>query len=78
MKLIAVDYKNSAERWWDAARNCIALPLSIGDLIVGDKDEVTLSEEDAAAALAWARSLPGWDGGPEYAPHPLTVHDTDI
>lgn len=32
---------------------------------------------DRARLVDWFASLPGWDDGPEYAPHPLAVEDVD-
>lgn len=68
----AVDEENSGDEWWDAARDADA-PDGLVDLIDGTDTDATLSGEDAVAALAWCQSLPGWNGGPEYAPHPLIV-----
>ena len=34
---------------------------------------VVLDEALAESWLAQARCVPGWDAGPEYAPHPISV-----
>jgi hypothetical protein len=67
-----VDEENAAEMWWDVARDAKDAPEGLADIIDGSATEVTLSGEDAVAALAWCQSLPGWNGGPRHAPHPLT------
>lgn len=69
---IMVDQENGAEEWWDAARDASECPDGLVDLIDGTDTEVTLSGEDAAVALAWCQALPGWNDGPDHAPHPLT------
>jgi hypothetical protein len=72
---ILVDQENGAEEWWDAARDAGAtdVPDALIPLLCDDAtdNEVTVDGEDAAAALAWAATLPGWSEGPAYAPHPL-------
>jgi len=68
----AVDEENNAETWWDAARDA-DVPEDLAELIDGDASEVTLAGEDAVNALAWCKSLPGWNDGPAHAQHPLTT-----
>ena len=40
---------------------------------VRDGHSVVVDESLAESWLAEARKLPGWEGGPEYAPHPVRV-----
>ena len=70
---LAVDEENAAEAWWDAARAATDCPEALRALVHGDATEVVLTGEEAVSALAWCAALPGWEGGPSYAPHPLTV-----
>jgi hypothetical protein len=69
----AVDEENGPEDWWTAARDAEDCPAGLVDLIHGDATEVVLAGEEAVSALAWCEALPGWTGGPTYAPHPLLV-----
>ena len=77
MVKVQVDYENNAEEWWEAARDAAGAPAGIVSLLdnVG-QDSVYLSDTAAEDVRRWAASLPGWDGGPEYAPHPLII-DTE-
>lgn len=75
MKRIAVDFENSAEAWWDAARSADGRPAAMNVLLYTNETDVTVSDDAALDLIAWAESLPGWNDGPEHAPHPLTVHD---
>lgn len=44
----------------------------------GDEESAVLVDDDVAASwLAEARRLPGWDGGPDYAPHPIASREVD-
>lgn len=77
---IVVDQENSADAWWDAAREAVSdASDAVADLFeridaaAGDPAGVCCRSEDAAALVAWASELPGWDDGPEYAMHPLLV-----
>ena len=36
-----------------------------------------LDEHLAESWLAEARKIPGWDDGPEYAPHPVRLQEVD-
>jgi hypothetical protein len=38
---------------------------------------VVLDESVAQSVLVRAAAIPGWDDGPEYAPHPLIVKPVD-
>jgi hypothetical protein len=77
---IVVDQENSAEEWWDAAREAVADATdAVADLFAridaaaGDPAGVCCRSQDAAALVAWASELPGWDDGPEHARTPLLV-----
>ena len=66
---LAVDEENNGEAWWTAARDAEDCPESLRALVHGPAVAVTAPR----SALAWCEALPGWTGGPAYAPHPLTV-----
>jgi len=75
-----VDYENNAETWWDAFQDTYPT-LSESDPEVCDlcrqlerNGSVEVCDPQAIERLdAFLTSLPGWDGGPEYAPHPFVV-----
>lgn len=70
---IAVDYENNSDAWWQAARAASDAPAAIRPLLaVGGADSVEVAADELPALLAWCAALPGWDGGPEHAPHPVT------
>jgi hypothetical protein len=66
---LAVDEENDGEDWWTAAREAEDCPEALRALVHGDATEATAPR----SALAWCEALPGWTGGPAYAPHPLLV-----
>lgn len=61
--LIRVDEENHADEWWTALQECYPI---IGDHLI-DHDHAVVSLE----VLAALQGLPGWHGGPAYAPTPL-------
>lgn len=74
---IVIDLENNAERFWDAFR-----AASVADPYVAEWHRKLASPlglarlecvpNDAADALVeLASDLPGWDEGPEHAPHPF-------
>ena len=77
MKRILVDQENSAERFWDEVNDRagkgdrIAQRLAEADLTC----PLLLSDPEADALLAYARQVPGWADGPEYAREALLVQD---
>lgn len=75
---IAVDYECNAEPWWDAARAGKAPAVVRPLLSTRGPDEIMVSRDEAAAVLAWASSLPGWDDGPAHARRPLVIGDVFV
>jgi hypothetical protein len=61
---VRVDDENNAEAWWDA----------LSETMPGLASALRVCGEVTVDVATWGRltALPGWDGGPEYAPHPLT------
>lgn len=74
-RVLAVDEEYGLETWWDAARNVADLAfaemLARIDGSTGADALVTVAQADAFLAIA--RTLPGWNGGPDHAPHPIFV-----
>ena len=70
---LAVDFENPAEDWWENGGR----DLWEGIAEAADAPSVVL---DAALAESWlveAARLPGWEGGPDYAPHPIVLREFD-
>lgn len=65
---LSADDENNAEAWWSALDG---EPHGL-DLDALRRDEGVVAD---AATLERLRGLPGWEGGPDYAPHPLLVEE---
>lgn len=70
-KRISVDFENNAETWWNAAVTDQNAPAAFAPLLADDTDEIEVSDEDGRRIREWAKGLPGWDDGPDYAPTAL-------
>jgi hypothetical protein len=66
---LSVDFEFPSRSWWDAGGRELWEGVA-EDL---DASSVVLDEALAESWLAQARRIPGWDAGPEYAPHPIAV-----
>jgi hypothetical protein len=64
---LAIDFENTAENWWDAGGR----DLWEGLAEAPDASQVVVDAELARSWLAQASAIPGWDDGPEFAPHPV-------
>ena len=73
MVRLAIDFENTNQEWWDAGGRELWESLLEGF----DNNDVLLDESVADSVLAQAAEIPGWEGGPEYAPHPLCVKPID-
>jgi hypothetical protein len=73
MLRLSVDFENPARTWWDEGGRDLWEGITEGF----DNNSVVLEESLAESWLDTARKLPGWDDGPEYAPHPITVSTVD-
>jgi hypothetical protein len=65
---LSVDFEHSSRTWWEQGGQDLwdAISAGFGESVV------VLDEDLAASWLAEARKIPGWDDGPEHAPHPVT------
>ncbi len=70
---LAIDYENPARLWWRTG----GLELWEGVAEAADASHVIVETSIAESWLAEAARLPGWDDGPEYAPHPVTRSEVD-
>lgn len=73
---IHVDEENAAPEFWTAVQVMIEqAPEEIREWLGGclPGDQIIVPDELAGAIRAWCESMPGWHGGPDYAPHPLRL-----
>jgi len=70
---LAIDFEHPDRTWWEAGGQELWEGITGGD----DESAVLLDDDIAASWLAEAGRLPGWEGGPDYAPHPITSRTVD-
>jgi hypothetical protein len=70
---IAIDYEHESRRWWESGGQ------DLWDAVLESpgSNDVVLDGSLAESWLSQARAIEGWDDGPEYAPHPLTLQPVD-
>ncbi len=76
MVRLAIDYEHASRTWWESGGQELWDGIQDGS----GSNAVLVDPGIAESWLAEARKLPGWDDGPEYAPHPIrheTVEDDD-
>ncbi len=66
MKL-SLDFEHPSRQWWDSGGQ----DLWDGIIEESGASSVVLDDDLANSWLAQARVIPGWDGGPEFAPNPI-------
>ncbi len=69
MKKLQIDFEHSDKTWWNAGGQ------ELWDGICEDGSSVIVDDAIADSWLAEAKRLPGWDGGHEYAPHPIAASE---
>jgi hypothetical protein len=69
MLRLAIDFEHPSRTWWEKGGQELWDGITEGF----DGNSVVLDDSIAASWLERARSIPGWDGGPDYAPHPIAV-----
>jgi hypothetical protein len=77
MLRLSIDFECPAPIWWEKGGRELWESIAEGF----DGSSVVLDDSLAESWLAQARALPGWDGGPDYAPHPIAlspVADDDL
>ena len=67
MKKLAIDFEFSSRTWWDCGGQELWDAVTEGF----DGSKVIVDDDLAASWLEQARTIPGWDDGAEYAPHPV-------
>jgi hypothetical protein len=73
MLRLAVDFEHPSREWWQNGGQELWDGITEGF----EESSVVLEESLAESWLAEARRIPGWDAGPEYAPHPIRVAAVD-
>lgn len=68
---LAIDYEFPSRVWWEKGGQ------ELWDAINDGAAAVLLDEDLAQSWVQQAGGLPGWNDGPEYAPHPITVTPAD-
>ena len=73
---LAIDYEHASRVWWESGGQELWDGIQDGS----GSGSVLVDPTIAESWLAEARRVPGWDDGPEYAPHPIRsepVEDDD-
>lgn len=73
MVKLAIDFENPAPEWWENGGR--DLWESITEAF--DNNDVAVDESIARSWLAEAAKIPGWEGGPDFSPHPICVKEVD-
>ena len=73
MVRIAIDFENPATEWWENGGRDLWESIAEGF----DNNAALLERSLAESWMAQASALPGWDTGPEYAPHPIAQSPVD-
>ena len=69
MVKLAIDFENPGEKWWSSGGRELWEALLEGF----DNHAVVVDSALADSWLAQAAAIPGWEGGPEFSPHPVCV-----
>jgi len=67
MVKLAIEFENPAPEWWENGGR----ELWEGISEAFDGSAVLIDAAMARSWLAQAATIPGWEGGPAYAPHPI-------
>jgi hypothetical protein len=70
---LAIDFENPGEQWWSSGGRELWESITEGF----EDNAVAVEESIAESWLAQAAQIPGWAGGPEWAPHPVCLKDVD-
>ncbi len=73
MVRLSVDFENPSPEWWENGGRDLWDALVEGF----DNNDVILERALADSWLAQAARIPGWTGGPEFAPHPICEKPID-
>ncbi len=73
MVKLAIEFENPAKLWWESGGRELWDSIAYGF----DGNEVLVDDDVAHSWIARAANIPGWEGGPNYAPHPVFVKSVD-
>jgi hypothetical protein len=66
---LSIDFEHSSRIWWERGGQELWDGISEGF----GESTVALDEDLAESWLAEASKIPGWNDGPEHAPHPVAA-----
>lgn len=69
MVKLSIDFEHPSRTWWENGGQ------SLWDGIIEETgaSSVVLDDDLAGSWVAQACAIPGWEAGPEFAPHPIAV-----
>lgn len=70
---LAIDFENPARDWWENGGRDLWEGIAEGF----DGSAVVLEASLAKSWLDEAARIQGWDGGPDYSPHPIRLQPID-
>jgi hypothetical protein len=73
VKKLAIDFEFSSRAWWENGGQDLWDAVTEGF----DGSGVVVDDSLAESWLAQAKTIPGWDDGAEYAPHPIRIGEID-
>lgn len=73
---IRFDFENNSEEFYDALRDTVgSFAEPVRELF--ENDSIVVDAEQRDQLMSHFRRLPGWNGGPSHAPHPLIVRESE-
>ncbi len=83
--VITIDKEHNGDAWWTAYNATLhpdprARDIQRVDSImsqVRNNKSAVIPGDELDVFIEWAESLPGWNDGPEHAPHPLLISEWD-
>jgi len=70
---LATDFEHTSRIWWEAGGQELWDGITEGF----DGSKVVVDDDLAKSWLSAASAIKGWNDGPEYAPHPITIHQME-
>ncbi len=72
MVKLQVDFEHSDRTWWEAGGQ------DLWDAICDDGNSIIVDDAIASSWVSEASQIEGWEGGHEFAPHPIvSIEITD-
>ncbi|MBW1883579.1 MAG: hypothetical protein JRJ58_08635 [Deltaproteobacteria bacterium] len=70
---LAIDFENPGTEWWESGGRELWESITEGF----ESNEVAVDKTIADSWVVQAARIPGWQGGPEFAPHPICLKQID-